>query len=88
MTLFLLNLRTDAVMQVNAVRSTSYDQWPEDSFLHKLVDYDADKISVIHKDFKVVCVTKFQTEDYEEFLKSEIPMAQMQPIRVLTVGQK
>lgn len=75
-------------MQVNAVRSTAYDAWPEDCFLRGFIDFDSDKVSVIHKDFKVVCVTKFQAEDYEEFLKSELPMAQMQPIRVLTVGQK
>lgn len=37
-----------------------------------------------HADFRVVVVTKFSPEDYREFLASELPLEQLQPIKVFT----
>mmetsp|Transcript_22847 Transcript_22847/g.57206 ORF Transcript_22847/g.57206 Transcript_22847/m.57206 type:complete len:369 (+) Transcript_22847:120-1226(+) len=68
--------------KVKAVLSKDYREWGG-TFLPGVIDAERDKCPVIHKDFKVVVVTKFSPEDYAEFLGEEVPLPLMQPIRVV-----
>jgi len=68
--------------KVKAVLSKDYREW-EGTFLPLIIDAEKDKCPMVHKDFKVVLVTKFCAEDYAEFLGDEIPLGLMQPIKVV-----
>ena len=68
--------------KVKAVLCKDYREW-EGTFLPGVVDPERDKCPEVHKDFKVVVVTKFSEEDYAEFLGAEVPLSLMQPIKVI-----
>ena len=54
--------------------------WSQGEGLHTNPSYGP--IIQVHKDFRVVVVTKFAIEDYADFLGSEWPLEKMQPMRV------
>merc|ERR1712100_511162 len=64
----------------------------KDTFVQPVIDWGEahglkgnpsyDPIVTVHKDFRVVVVTKFAVEDYADFLASEWPLDLLQPVRV------
>jgi hypothetical protein len=65
--------------QVQAVRSA--DGELKGSFLSEALTHE-DQVIVVHPDFNVVAVTRFDKDDYAEFLAEELPLDLMQPILV------
>uniref|UniRef100_A0A7R9ULB5 Uncharacterized protein n=1 Tax=Diacronema lutheri TaxID=2081491 RepID=A0A7R9ULB5_DIALT len=52
------------------------------SFVAPLLRTEESDLLFAHKDFNVVLVSAFARDEYEEFLRDELPLAQMQPIHV------
>ncbi|KAJ1632438.1 hypothetical protein T492DRAFT_988783 [Pavlovales sp. CCMP2436] len=68
---------------VQAMRG--YDGDLKGSFLGKVIVKE-DQLMFAHADFNVAVVTRFPREDYEQFLREELPLELMQPI-VVTINR-
>lgn len=57
----------------------------DDKWVSKVLN-KADELYVIHEDFNVMAITKFQPEDVERYLKEEVPLKLFQPIMITLDG--
>jgi hypothetical protein len=77
----MLNMPLDLFEQVKvqAIKEAECDL--KASFLAEVITPE-DQLILAHPDFNVAVVTRFARDEYEEFLRGEVPLELMQPILV------
>lgn len=67
--------------ELQRVLGPAAEDWRSVEWSRKLLTED-DAIYVVHKDFNVLAVTRFEPVAYEGHLKKELPLESMQHIKV------